>query len=110
MFNMYRMFNIRGWEQIMEKKLGVTEARRRLASIIDEVRLRGDNYIIVKHGKPAAAVVPIAVYRKWQKDRQELFQVIRGVQEGNPRADPDKVMGEVLEAQQAVRQANPDRD
>ena len=89
----------------MEKELGITEARRQFSSIIDEVRYRGDNYVIVKHGEPAAAIVPISLYRKWQHERQELFNVIREIRERNQEADPDEVMQEVLKAQQAVRQA-----
>ena len=87
----------------MEKELGVTAARRKFASIIDEVRYRGDNYVIVKHGEPAAAIVPMSLYRKWQSDREALFDTIRVVQAGNEGADPDEVMKEVLAAQQAVR-------
>ena len=87
----------------MEKELGVTAARRQLSTIIDEVRYRGDNYVIVKHGEPAAAIVPMSLYRKWQRDRQELFAAIREVQQKNLDADPDEVMEEVLAAQQAVR-------
>ena len=90
----------------MEKELGVTDARRQLSSIIDEVRYRGDNYVILKHGEPAAAIVPIGVYRKWQDERQELFNVIREIRERNQEADSDEVMQEVLKAQQAVRQAS----
>ena len=87
----------------MEKELGVTAARRQLSTIIDEVRYRGDNYVIVKHGEPAAAIVPMSLYRKWQSERQELFAAIREVQQKNLDADPDEVMEEVLAAQQAVR-------
>ena len=89
----------------MEKELGVTDARRQFSSIIDEVRYRGDNYVIVKHGEPAAAIVPISLYRRWQHERQELFNVIREIRRRNQEADPDEVMQEVLEAQQAVRVA-----
>ena len=87
----------------MEKELGVTAARRQFASIIDEVRYRGDNYVIVKHGEPAAAIVPMSLYRKWQSDREALFDTIREVQAKNADADADEVMKEVLAAQQAVR-------
>ena len=87
----------------MEKELGVTAARRQFANIIDEVRFRGDNYVIVKHGEPAAAIVPMSLYRKWQRERQALFDVIREAQERNADADPGEVMEQVLAAQQAVR-------
>ena len=91
----------------MEKRLGITETRQRLADVVDQVRLRGEPFIIMKHGKPAAAVVPIALYERWQKERQELFDTIREIRVNNPQADPDRLMKDVLEAQQAVRRFLP---
>jgi prevent-host-death family protein len=93
----------------MERKLDITEARKSLATIVDRVSYQGDNYIIVRHGEAAAAVVPMEVYRRWKKERRELFQTIREVQAVNPDADPDQVAQEVLEAQRAVRQATAGR-
>ena len=89
----------------MERKLGITEARKQLADIVDGVTYKGDHYVIVRHGQEAAAVVPIEVYRRWKAEREELFAVIREVQVANPSADPDQVMQDVLEAQQAVRKS-----
>lgn len=92
----------------MEKQLGVTEARQRLAQIIEEVKFKGESYIINRHGQPAAAVVPIEVYRQWKREREELFALIREMQAANAAADPHEVLQEVLEAQQAVRRASAD--
>jgi prevent-host-death family protein len=89
----------------MERRMGVSEARKELARIIDDVKYRGENYIIVRHGEPAAAVVPISVYLEWKRERAQLFEAIRGIQAGNAETDPDEVMAAVLEAQQAVRQS-----
>ncbi len=89
----------------MEKQLSVTEMRQRLAHVIDEVRYRGEHYIILQHGEPAAVVVPLEVYRQWKQERDAFFTTIRRIQESNPQADPEIIMREVLEAQQAVRQA-----
>lgn len=89
----------------MERKLDITEARKQLASIVDRVSYRGENYVIVRHGQEAAAVVPIELYRRWKAERTELFKVIREVQQANPSADPDQVMEEVLDAQQTVRRS-----
>ena len=89
---------------MVERKLGITEARKRLASIVDRVSFQGENYVIVRRGQAAAAVVPMDVYRRWKREREELFKAIRGIQAANPSADPDQVLQEVLEAQQAVRQ------
>lgn len=90
----------------MEKELGITEARKQLSRIVDGVRYDGENYVIVRHGQPAAAIVPLEVYRQWKRERQELFDVIRKTQAANPDADPNQVMKEVLEAQQAIRQSS----
>jgi prevent-host-death family protein len=89
----------------MERKLDITEARKQLANIVDRVSYKGENYVIVRHGQETAALVPIEVYRRWKAEREELFQVIREVQQANTSADPDQVMQEVLEAQQAVRRS-----
>ena len=90
----------------MERKLGITEARKQLAGIVDRVTHKGENFVIVRHGQEAAAVVPIGVYRRWKAEREELFAIIREVQAANPSADPDEVMQEVLEAQQNGRRSS----
>jgi len=87
----------------MEERVDITEARTKLAYIIDQVEYKGENYVIVRRGQPAAAVVPMEIYLRWKKEREALFEVIRSVQAANEDADPDQVMRDVLEAQQAVR-------
>lgn len=87
----------------MEKSIGVTKARDQFRSIVDEVQYRGDKYVINRHGKPAVAVVPVEIYENWKKQRMRLLALIQEVQEANPDADPEEVMRDVLEAQQAIR-------
>ena len=87
----------------MEKQVGVTQAREKLRLILDEVQYRGDKYVINRHGEPAVAVVPIEVYENWKKQRQRLFDLVRDVQAANEAADPDEVLQDVLDAQQAIR-------
>ena len=87
----------------MEKELGITEARKQFASLVEHVKYQGDSYVIVRRGKPAAALVPINIYDRWRKEREQLFEVISKIQEANPQVDPDQVMKDVLEAQQAIR-------
>lgn len=87
----------------METVLGVTEARDKLSEIVESVQYQNDAYIISRHGRPAAAVVPIEVYESWKRRRKELFAVMKQFQEASGEADPDEVMKDVLEAQQAVR-------
>ena len=42
----------------VERRLGVTEARKEFSQMIDDVKYRGNDYVIVRRGEPAAAVVP----------------------------------------------------
>ena len=87
----------------MESNLGVTEAREKLSELVDQVQHKGETFIIRRHGKPAAAVVPIKVLESWQRQREDLIAAVRKIQQENKDADPDEVMQDVLEAQQVIR-------
>ncbi len=87
----------------MERVLGITEARQEFSNVVERVQYQGDSYIISRHGKPAAAMVPVEVYEGWKRQRKDLFDAVRKIQEANRGADPDEVMQDVLQAQQAVR-------
>ena len=87
----------------METVLGVTKAREKLSEIVESVQYQNEAYIISRHGRPAAAVVPVEVYESWKRQRKEFFDLIRQFQEASGEADSDQVMRDVLEAQQAVR-------
>jgi prevent-host-death family protein len=90
-------------EDALEKKLGISQARKQFADLVDQVQYQNDTYVIIRRGKPTAALVPIEVYENWKKDRYELFEMIRKIQEANAGADPDEVFRDVLTAQKAVR-------
>ena len=89
----------------MERALGVTEARKEFRDLVEKVQYQGDAYIISRHGKPAAAVVPVQIYENWKRQREELFDLIRDMQAD---ADLDLVEAEQLaaEAVVAVRREN----
>jgi prevent-host-death family protein len=87
----------------METVLGLTKAREKLSEIVESVQYQNDAYIISRHGRPAAAVVPVEVYESWKRNRKQLFDLIREFQAASGEADPDVIMQEVLEAQQAIR-------
>ena len=88
----------------MEKELGITEARENLSGIVEQVQYQGSTYIIHRHGKPVAAVVPLEVYQSWKRQRQEFFTLIRDVQQ---RADlePEEAERLAAEALAALRGA-----
>jgi prevent-host-death family protein len=86
----------------MERELGVTEARKAFSDLVDKVQYRGDAYIISRHGKPAAAVVPVPVYESWRQQRVELFRLIREMQ-AEADLDPSRADQLAAEAVAAVR-------
>lgn len=87
----------------MERGLGITKARETLSDVVEQVQYQGDTYIISRHGKPAVAVVPIKVYENWKRQRREFFDAVRRIQSTNEGVDPDQVIKDVLQAQQALR-------
>jgi prevent-host-death family protein len=90
----------------MERELGITKARKTLSDMVERVQFQGDTFIISRHGKPAAAVVPIEVYENWKRQRREFFDAVRRLQSTNEEVDPDQVMKDVLQAQQAIRSSS----
>lgn len=88
---------------MIETTMGLTKVRENLSEIVEGVAHEGDAYIIRRHGRPAAAIVPIHVYESWKQRRTEFVDLIRKFQASSIPGDPDEIMREVLEAQQAVR-------
>lgn len=87
----------------MEKRLNITQARETLGDLVDDVQYQNNKVIILRHGKPAVAVVPLAVYESWKSNRERLFDLVAQMQAAGGDQDPDEIMALVLEAQQAVR-------
>ena len=87
----------------MKKAIGLTEAREKFGELVEQVQYRNFSFVISRHGKPAAAVVPVEVYESWKRQRADFFDAIRKVQEANLEADPDEIMRDVLAVQQSVR-------
>ena len=55
----------------MGKVIGVTEARAKLKSIIDEVKEEGESFILARGSKPEAAIIPYEKYLIDEKRRQQ---------------------------------------
>ncbi len=61
----------------MEKTIGAFIMRRQFGKVLQEVVVRGDRYIVERHGEPVAAVVPIEVYEQWKRARDDFFDKLR---------------------------------
>ena len=87
---------------LMERVLGITKAREEFSTIVEQVQHQGDTYVISRHGKPAAAVVPIQVYEEWKRQRNDFFEFIRQAQQQADLA-PEEADQIAVEAVRAVR-------
>ncbi len=86
----------------MERELNVTKAREKFSDLVEGVQFQGDAYIISRHGKPAAAIVPIEVYESWKRERAAFFDLIRTAQ-GAADLDPETANLLASEAAMAAR-------
>lgn len=93
----------------MEKQMTITQVRDSLGDVVDDVQHQNNRYMILRHGKPAAVIVPLHVYESWQSNRERLFGLIEQMRSAAGDADPDEVMQLVLEAQQATRDETNER-
>lgn len=100
MYKLYKRNKVKGFIY-MEKELSVTQAREKLSDVVEQVQYQGDTYVLSRHGKPAAAVVPIEVYENWKRQRRGFFDLFREMQQ---RADLDPEEAERL-ANEAVAAA-----
>lgn len=84
----------------MELTLGITEARSRLGEIVDKARYLGETVVLMKSGKPAAAIVPYRLLEQWRRERESLFAVVDEVQARNAdmEMDEDELMDFIVEA------------
>lgn len=92
----------KGLIELMEKVLGMTKARTEFGILIERVQHQGDTYIIERHGKPAAAVVPMKVYEEWKRQRSEFLDFIRQTQQ-DIDLTPDEADQIAAEAVKAIR-------
>ena len=86
----------------MERELGVTEAREKFAELIEQVQYQGGTIIINRHGKPAAVVVPVEVYKNWKRQRSEFFDLMWQMQ-GSADLAPEEVERLAAEAVTHIR-------
>jgi prevent-host-death family protein len=59
------------------KRIQAFTARRQFGRLLHEVEVKGDRYVVERHGEPVAALVPMAVYEQWQRSRAAFFAKMR---------------------------------
>jgi len=87
----------------MLKKISAQKARQNFGELMDEVRLRGDRYIVNRGEKPLVAVIPVEEYVAWEQARERLYSRIVQMRERNKEKESDLLEQQIKEALEAVQ-------
>ena len=89
----------------MLKKISALKARQNLGQVMNEVALRGDDYIIERSGKPLVAVIPLGKYQQLQKNLDDFFEDVKDFRQASKKAKPKEVDRVIAEAVAAAKKA-----
>ena len=83
-----------------DKTIAAFAARRQFGQILKKVEVKGDRFVVERHGEPVAAVIPIDVYNQWKSAREAFFQKIRKAssQSNLSPEDAKKLAGKAVKA------------
>ena len=82
----------------MERAVTIEDARKKLGDLVEGARLRGDQYIISKKGKPAAAIVPLEIVKKHKEAKKALLMLIEEIHEKNKEVKSEEIENLIDEA------------
>lgn len=89
----------------MNKKISAIKVRQNLGQVMNEVALRGDEYIIERAGKPLVAIIPIEKYQSMQAEVDAFYESL-GEIGANTKDENSSVMGDLIdEAVKSYRKA-----
>lgn len=87
----------------MLKRISAQEARKRFGELMDEVRLKGDRYIVERGNRPMVAVIPVEEYATWEKVRERLYKKVSQIRERTRVVNSEVLDKEIEEAIEAAR-------
>ena len=87
----------------MLKKISAQKARQSFGELMDEVRLRGDRYIVQRGNRPLVAVIPVEEYIAWEKARERLYESILQMRKRNLGMKSERLESEIRQAVEATR-------
>lgn len=63
----------------MLRKISALKARQNLGQVMNEVALRGDDYIIEQAGRPLIAIIGFEKYHQLQRNYDELLEEVKEI-------------------------------
>ncbi len=82
----------------MRKTINALKVRQNLGTLLNEVLLKNDQFIIERNGKPMAAVIPVWQFEQWKEKREAFFKMLNKVRQRNRRVSEKTLEKEVSEA------------
>ncbi len=82
----------------MLKTISAMQARQSLGRVMNEVALKGDDYIIERDGKPIVAVVSLDKFSVLQKERGEAQQLLTEIRQKMAGTDSQELEALIKEA------------
>ena len=93
----------------MIKTISALNARHNFGQVMNEVSLKGDEYVIERAGKPLVVMISVDKYDQLQKTREAakdvFFKVVDKIHKGNRGIKSQVIEKEIEKAVQAVRLA-----
>lgn len=87
----------------MAKRVNARDPKQRLGTLLDDVRLTGTEYVIERASQPAAVIIPVETYRRYQQAREEAFDRIEALrQQLAENEDPTELEAAIVEAAREV--------
>jgi antitoxin (DNA-binding transcriptional repressor) of toxin-antitoxin stability system len=86
----------------LEQTIGTFEMRQGFSRFVDEVARDRKKFVIEKHGRSVAAVVPMEIYNQWKRERRRLLDLMRKASK-TANLDEETALRIALDAQQEVR-------
>ena len=87
----------------MLKRISAMKARQNLGQIMNEVSLKGDDYIIERAGRPLVAVVSIEKFQALHKEKDESMSALEQIWEKMKDESPKTIAKTINEAVEAAR-------
>ena len=82
----------------MKKIINALKVRQNLGTLLNEVLLKNDQFIIERNGKPMAAVIPVWQFEQWKEKREAFFKMIDKVRQRNKKVSQKTLEKEIRQA------------
>ncbi len=89
----------------MLKKVSALKARQNLGQIMNEVSIRGDDYVVERAGKPLVAIINLDKYDLLRADQEAARQALANVWEKMADVDTQEAEEVIAEAIRETRKA-----